>query len=44
MPTKRYTPDQIIHHLREVEVLLSQGMTIENAARQIGVSVQTCYR
>ena len=27
MPTKRYTPEQIIHHLREAEVLLSQGMT-----------------
>ena len=23
MPTKRYTPEQIIHHLREAEVLLS---------------------
>jgi len=44
MPTKRYTPEQIIHHLRETEVLLSQGMTAENAARRIGVSVQTYYR
>ena len=44
MPTKRYTPEQIIHHLREAEVLLSQGMTVENAARQIGVSLQTYYR
>ena len=44
MPTKRYTPEQIIHHLRVAEVLLSQGMTAENAARQIGVHVQTYYR
>lgn len=44
MPRKRYTPEQIIHHLREAEVLLSQGMTAENAARQIGVSVQTYHR
>ncbi len=44
MPTKRYTPEQIIHHLRETEVLLSQGMPVENAARKIGVSVQTYYR
>ncbi len=44
MPTKRYTPEQIIHHLREAEVLLSQGMTAQNAARQIGVRVQTFYR
>ena len=44
MPTKRYTPEQIIHHLREAEVHLNQGMTTENATRQIGVSVQTYYR
>ncbi len=44
MSTKRYTPDQIIHLLRESEVLLSQGITTGNAARQIGVSVQTTYR
>ena len=27
MPSKRYTPEQITHHLRAAEVLLSQGMT-----------------
>ncbi len=28
MPRKAYTPEQIIHKLREAEVLLSQGNTI----------------
>lgn len=44
MPTKRYTVDRIIHLLRSSEVLLSQGITTANAAKQIGVSVQTYYR
>lgn len=28
MPTKRYSPEQIISKLREAEVLISQGATI----------------
>ena len=44
MSRKRYTPDQIIRMLREAEVLISRGMTAAEAARQIGVSVQTYYR
>jgi len=28
MPNKRYTPEQIINSLREVEVLISQGKDI----------------
>ncbi len=44
MPIKRYTPEQIIHKLREAEVLLSQGMTTTEASRQIGVVQQTFYR
>lgn len=44
MSRKRYTPEQIIHHLREAEVLISKGMTAADAARQIGVVEQTCYR
>jgi len=44
MPIKRYTPEQIIHKLREAEVLLSQGMTTAEASRQIGVVEQTYYR
>ncbi len=44
MPIKRYTPEQLIHKLREAEVLLSQGMTTTEASRQIGVVQQTYYR
>ena len=32
-----YTPEQIISRLRKVEVLCSQGQTIGEAVRQIGV-------
>ena len=41
---KKYQPEQIIRMLREAEVLLSQGMTIGKAVRQIGVTEQTYYR
>ena len=44
MPRKIYTPEQIIRKLREAEVLVAEGMTTRNAARQIGVTEQTYYR
>jgi len=44
MPRRRYSPDQIIHKLRETEVLLSQGQTVQEAARQLGIAEQTYYR
>jgi len=44
MSKKKYTAGQIIMHLREVEVLCSQGKTIGEAARQIGITEQTYYR
>ncbi len=44
MPRKIYTPEQIIRKLREAEVLIAEGMTTRNAARQIGVTEQTYYR
>ena len=37
-------PEQIISKLREVEVLLSTGQTVQAAVRQIGVTEQTYYR
>jgi hypothetical protein len=30
MPKKRYTAEEIIHKLREVDVLLGQGITGQN--------------
>ena len=44
MSKKQYLPEQIIVHLRQVEVLCSQGKTVAEAARQIGVTEQTYYR
>ena len=44
MPRKSYTPEQIINSLREAEVLLSQGSTVGQAARHLGITEQTYYR
>jgi len=44
MGKQNYSVEQIITKLREVEVLFSQGRTIGEAVRQIGVSEQTYYR
>ena len=44
MARKRYTDEQIIGHLRQAEILISEGKTIIEAARHLGVSEQTYYR
>ena len=44
MPKKRYNTEDIIHKLREADVLLSQGKSVSQACKQIGVSDQTYYR
>jgi len=44
MVRKGYTPEQIINKLREAEILLSQGATIGEASKRIGVTEQTYYR
>ena len=36
MARRSYTVEKIINKLREVEVLLSQGSTVSEAARKIG--------
>ncbi len=41
---KRYSAEQIIGHLRQAEILISEGKTIIEAARHLGVSEQTYYR
>ena len=43
MVRKTLTPEQIINKLREAEVLLSQGATIGEASRKIGVTEQSYY-
>ena len=44
MPRKRFTTEQIINHLREAEVLLSQGKSVGEVCRQLDVSENTYYR
>ncbi len=44
MPRKRYTPEEIVAKLRQVDVLVSQGQNIVDSIRQIGVSEVTYYR
>ncbi len=44
MTKRSHRPEQIIKKLREAEVLLSQGSTVGEAARKIGVTEQTYYR
>lgn len=44
MSKKKYSPDEIIDKLREAEVYLSQGMTVVEAVRKLGIAEQTCYR
>jgi putative transposase len=41
---KGFKPEQIIGKLREAEVLMSQGSTVGEASRKIGVTEQTYYR
>jgi putative transposase len=44
IPRKRYKPEEIIAKLRQVDVLVSQGQSMADAIRQIGVSEVTFYR
>ena len=41
---KRYTAEQIITKLREAEIYLGQGKTIQEASRMLAISEQTYYR
>ena len=40
----RYTTEQIIVKLREIEILCGQGNTIAEAVREAGITEQTYYR
>ena len=44
MANKRPKPEEIVSKLRQVEVLMGQGMSRLDAIRQIGVVAQTYYR
>ncbi len=43
MVRRSYTPERIINKLREVEILLSQGSAVGEAARKTGFTEQTYY-
>lgn len=44
MPRKRHKPEEIVEKLRQVDVLTSQGSSVADAIRLIGVSEVTYYR
>ncbi len=41
---KRHKPEEIVAKLRQVDVLTSQGSSVADAIRQIGVTEITYYR
>src|SRR6476660_4336420 len=44
MARKRYKAEEVVAKLRQVDVLVSQGQSMADAIRQIGVSEVTFYR
>src|SRR5712692_8766604 len=44
MPRKSYKAEEIVAKLRQVDVLVSQGQSVADAIRQIGVTEVTYYR
>ena len=44
MARKRYKPEEIVAKLRRVDVLVSQGQSVVDAVRSIGVTDVTYYR
>mgnify|MGYP001546795007 FL=1 len=44
MARKRYTPEEIIQHLRTVELEQGKGLKLEQAAKKVGVTPQTIVR
>jgi putative transposase len=44
MPKKRHKPEEIIAKLRQVDVLVSQGQSVADAIRSIGVTEVSYYR
>jgi len=44
MPRKRHKAEEIVAKLRQVDVLTSQGQSVADAIRSIGVTEVTYYR
>ena len=43
MPRKHHKPEEIVAKLRRVDVLVSQGQSVADAVRAIGVTEVTYY-
>jgi putative transposase len=44
MAKQRFTTEEIIHKLREADVMIGQGKTVAEACRQLGVTDKTYFR
>jgi putative transposase len=44
MGRKRYSAEQIIRMLRQAEILSSQGVSVPEICRELGVTANTYYR
>jgi putative transposase len=44
MPIKRYTPEQIVTMLRQIEVSIANGKTTPQACKEAEITMQTFYR
>ena len=44
MTRKRHRPEEIVAKLREVDEALSQGKTLEDVAKSLGVTLMTLHR
>lgn len=44
MARKRYTAEEIIGHLRTIEIEVGKGPAVVDACRKLGITEQTYYR
>lgn len=44
MSKKKHTAEEIVTKLREADVLIGKGQTVDEACRQLGVTNQTYYK
>ena len=44
MARRKHTAEEIINKLREAEVAISQGLSVAEASRRLGITQQTLYR
>ncbi len=41
---KKYSPEQIVKILRDIEIEQGRGLTQDDACRKVGITIQTYYR